>query len=135
LYCLTKKQIYLIGQAIIPQLQWNTRWVGDTSGLDIDEIVANVEVAITMPKCDDISEMLWTINQLAISLQNLQNTVENDGVPVPNETIETPFYQYQGIADNVAGITLACGTTDDKDKISQTFCNMSVQQVAQSPKN
>jgi hypothetical protein len=117
LYCLTKKQIYLIGQAIIPQLQWNTRWVGDTSGLDIDEIVANVEVAITMPKCDDISEMLWTINQLAISLQNLQNTVENDGVPVPNETIETPFYQYQGIADNVAGITLACGTTDDKDKI------------------
>lgn len=44
--CLTERQIYLIGQ-IIDQLQWsNTRWIGDTSGLDFKAIAGNLESAI-----------------------------------------------------------------------------------------
>jgi len=116
-YCLTKKQVYLIGQAIIPQMQWLTRWTGDYSELDIDAIVGEVESRLEMPECNDIDDMLSTVNQLIIAVQNLQNTVENGGTPPPNETMETPYYQYANQDAPVGNITLNCATNAEKDKV------------------
>lgn len=117
LYCLTKKQIYLIGQALLPQMQWNTRWYGDTSGLDIKAIGAEIEGIISMDECGNLNDLIYQITQMRIDLDVLQNTVENGGVEPENETIETPYYQYSGQSENVGGLTLACGTNAEKDAV------------------
>lgn len=116
-FCLSRKQIYLIGQAILPQMRWETRWVGDISGLDIDAIASELESKLEMPECTDIDSIVFAVTQLQIALQNLQNTVENGGVQPPNETIETPYYQYANQNAPVGGITLNCATNEEKDKV------------------
>lgn len=69
LVCLTPQQIYLVGQIIEP-LKWkNTRWVGDTSQVDLGDISANLEYRLSEAiMCDCITD-------LQTQIQNLQYQV------------------------------------------------------------
>ena len=90
---LTERQVYLVGQ-IIEQISWDTRWVGDTSGMDLDAIAANLEYAISTcvegsMSCEDIAdcldspEAITVIQNLITSNQTIINsitqTVNNSG--------------------------------------------------------
>lgn len=118
MYCLSKKQIYLIGQAILPQMRWATRWYGDTSELDIDAIASEVESKLEMPECDNIFNLLYDLQAQIISLQQ---TVENGGVPPVQDTddINTPLYQNTStdLQAPIGNVIVPCGTTEEKDAL------------------
>lgn len=122
LYCLTKKQIYLIGQALLPQMQWNTRWVGDTSDLDIKAIGAEIEGIISMDECGNVGNIINLLNDLQLQVIALQQTVENGGIPPVEMTddINTPTYlnTSEDLSRPVGDlIPSACDTTELRDKL------------------
>ena len=74
---LTERQVYLVGQ-IIEQISWSTRWVGDTSGMDLDAIAANLEYAISTcvegsMSCEDIADCLDTPEAITVIQQLITN--------------------------------------------------------------
>jgi len=116
-YCLTPRQIYIIGQAL-EQVKWQTRWSGDTSELDLDAIAGAIQEKIAMPECASIQDLILSMENLFDVVATLQATVENGGVPPPNAiTVETPYYNYPNQDEPVAGIATPCATDAQKDAI------------------
>lgn len=121
LYCLTKKQIYIIGQAL-QQVQWSTRWFGDASDLDFSAIAADLEARIaSMDNCTSVADILRAITQIQTNISVLQQTVQNGGTPPAsvNETVDTVLNDYaeNPLANDIGGVTLPCGTVAEKDAI------------------
>jgi len=80
--CLSEREIYLVGQ-VFDQLRWgNTRWAGDKSGLDFDLIASNLEYKLAeRMTCEKLSDISQIINQLQITVSQLQTTVNNIANP------------------------------------------------------
>lgn len=117
LYCLSKKQVYVIGQAL-QQVHWGTRWYGDTGGLDFSAIAGELEGKFGMDECGDLSVLQLNIISILQQLADLRETVDNGGVdPNPEPTVNTPYYQYPNQQDSVGGVTVACDTTQERDAL------------------
>jgi hypothetical protein len=119
LYCLSKRDVYVIAQALNPMMQWATRWVGDeVETLDLPAIAGELEYRLANNQCNQLQDIIFSIENLFDVLSELQQTVENGGVPPPNAiTVNTPYYDYPNQNELVAGLSTPCDTTFDKDAI------------------
>lgn len=118
LYCLTPRQIYILGQAL-QQVHWSTRWFGDSGTLDLSAIAGEIEETIAMPQCTALQTLILNMNNLTALVAQLQATIENGGTVPPeySETVDTPYYDYTGQNTPIGGITLACSEPGDRDKV------------------
>lgn len=133
IYCLSKKQIYIIGQAL-QQVHWSTRWFGDTSGLDFSEIAGELEGIIGMDNCE-LQNIFNFLGDLQTQIISLQATVENGGIP-PTETtddIDTPTYGNVStdLQAPIGGVTVPCGTTAEKDALYAACAELANYIIAQ----
>jgi len=109
--CLTEKQVYLVGQ-IIDQLTWQrTRWIGDTSALDLKAIAGNIEYRLAeRMTCQ-------TLNRLMQQIQILTDIVVNGAeipVIVPDTTVMEDIFPLAEQQSTIFADTENCGT-EDKD--------------------
>lgn len=81
--CLTEKQVYLVGQ-IIEQLTWvNTRWNGDTSGLDFKAIAGNLEYRLEeRMTCELLTQISTQLTALSTQVQNLTTQVATNSITI-----------------------------------------------------
>lgn len=97
---LTERQIYILAQ-FMPHFTWKTRWVGDTSDLDLDAIGSELMHALFEIRCEggivdceqveDCLESSETIGAINTSI----NTIGNNGgiyVPSPDVSISDNPY-------------------------------------------
>lgn len=124
-YCLTEKQVYVIGQAL-RQVRWPTRWQGDVSGTDLDSIAEAIEEKLAdMQTCQDIAKILDKIMKIDNKIDKLEVSVSN----IINETnysfpygasgdtsIEDVIPNAQLIAP-IGGYSSACSSDADRDAL------------------
>lgn len=89
---LTRKQIYLLGQAT-EFMAWKTRWTGDISAMDLDAIRSDADFALLdeiegggVMSCEDVADCIETseIVQSAIT----ENVLQSGGyAPVPDTNL------------------------------------------------
>lgn len=133
IYCLSKKQIYVIGQAL-QQVHWSTRWFGDVSGLDFSAIAGELEGILGMDNCE-LQNIFNFLGDLQTQIISLQATVENGGIP-PTETtddIDTPTYGNVStdLQAPIGGVTVPCGTTAEKDALYAACAELANYIIAQ----
>lgn len=95
LVCLTERQVYLI-MNMLEQIKWyTTRWIGDKSGLDFDDISTNLAYRIMeRMTCTNVADILSKIEQLEVMISKIYNeTLEDEG--------ETPFSPSETTIDEV----------------------------------
>jgi len=76
--CLSEKQIYVLGQ-VIEQVTWiRTRWTGDITELDFDEIASDINYRLSeRMTCETLTTLLNTVNNLTTLVQNLQTQLSD----------------------------------------------------------
>lgn len=89
LYCLSKKQVYILGQAL-QQVHWGTRWFGDTSGLDFSVIAGDIEARLGMSECGDLNTILEIILNMQGDINVLLGITENTYTDTPYDVTHTP---------------------------------------------
>lgn len=89
LYCLSKKQVYVLGQAL-EQAKWGTRWYGDTSGLDTDLIASELEGILAMSECGNLNDLYDIIIQMQNDISILLGVTENTYTDTPYTATHTP---------------------------------------------
>lgn len=120
--CLTDQQIYLVGQ-IIEQLKWaNTRWSGNTSGMDFVNISEELEYRLAdRMTCQQITSMANTINRMELSIAELNTKLDNLINPDPDPdpvTEDTPFNEAISPEKfSSFGTTIEGCDTPDKDAL------------------
>jgi len=120
--CLTEQQVYLIGQ-ITDSLRWfNTRWIGDKSGMDFNTIAEELEYRISeRMSCGKLTQLAEQMNQLQITVNTRTNTVNNYIDPAADPeptTADTPLDEAIPVAELAAhGTTIDGCDTDDKDAL------------------
>lgn len=123
--CVTEKQRYLLGETI-RQVEWLTRWVGDTSGLDLNAIAGELQYGIAnMEYCINITEILTIVTQLNNKVDKLQvdvdNIINNTNYDYPNgASLDTSI---SDVADTgylnqpLGNYTSACSSDADRDAL------------------
>lgn len=108
LVCLSERQRYLLGE-MIRQIAWATRWMGDTSGLDLDAIAGSLEYGLAnMDYCANLTEILnqitnlsTKIDQMQIDIDNLQSTSGMDA-DTPLSTVFDALKQSEDVFSDVS---------------------------------
>lgn len=123
--CLTQKQIYLLGQAL-RQVEWRTRWQGDTSSMDLNAIVGELEFRLAdMTSCGDIRQILEIVTNIQNDVDSLQVQVDNilneTNYQFPNgatvDTSVTDVIPHETLIQPIAGYSSACATDADRDAL------------------
>jgi len=92
--CLTEKQIYILGQTL-EQITWvRTRWTGDTSALDVDEISSQIQYRLAeRMTCETLTTILQSIESITAQLDAIQQQVfeQDNTIDVKTTTLEDIF--------------------------------------------
>lgn len=114
--CLTERQVYLIG-IVVGVIQWVTRWTGNVTGMDLDEIASELEYRIAeRMTCQNLTQVLNRVIALEQQINITQKQIDaaNGGDPLP--TPETTYDDVINTPDKVAETTWSRETCDIPDK-------------------
>jgi len=89
--CLTERQVYLLHQIIDPITWVRTRWYGDKSDLDFNQIAANLAHALDeRMTCEKLTQLVGIVENLQQQINILTDIlVEGDTIPtiIPDTTV------------------------------------------------
>jgi hypothetical protein len=116
--CLTEREIYLLEQVIEPIRWQNTRWTGDTSGLDFNLITSDLAYKLSeRMTCQNITKLLEKLQSLENKIDYVfEQTVINEGDILPDE--DTPAWDVTTPEEFAEEFTFATDACDDPAKDS-----------------
>jgi len=117
--CLTERQVYILGQTL-EQITWlRTRWVGNTTGLDVDEISSEIQYRLAeRMTCETLTTILVTIEGMQVQIQSILSEIAEDNI-APEFDVDTTtvsnVYSESELTD--LGVTAATCDNAGKDAI------------------
>lgn len=115
LYCLTEQQVYIVAQSL-QQALWDTRWLGDTSGMDLNAIVGEIEERMATKYCTDVALILDMIESLQGDVNILLGITENQNTYTPYNAVDSNLYQPQFASVLTEPLaSTPCGTNEERD--------------------
>jgi len=120
--CLTEREVYLLSECI-HAIRWiGTRWIGDITGIDFDKVASDLQYKLEESvSCQKITQLAEQMNSLQLTVNNLNNTLNNyvdpapDAPPITQDTVLSDAMPASDLTSH--GTTIDGCDNDDKDAL------------------